>query len=69
MIDALLEAKSREDFVSAVRALDRILLSGFYAVPLFYVKDQWLAYDSDLKKPSIAPLMGTTIDVWWRRPH
>src|SRR3712207_9540531 len=28
LIDALLEAKSREDFVSAVRALDSTLLSG-----------------------------------------
>lgn len=66
MIDALLEAKSREDFVSAVRALDRVLLSGFYVVPLFYVGDQWLAYDSSLKKPDKIPLFGSYIDVWWR---
>ena len=50
MIDALLSRK-REDFVSAVRALDRALLSGFYVVPLFYVEDQWLAHDSELRKP------------------
>jgi len=68
-IDALLEAKGREDFVSAVRALDRLLLSGFYVVPLFYVKDQWLAYSSDLKKPAKMPLMGTNIDTWWRQPN
>jgi peptide/nickel transport system substrate-binding protein len=69
LIDALLEAKSREDFVSSVRALDRALLSGFYVVPLFYVKDQWLAYSSDLKKPGTTPLMGTNIDTWWRQPQ
>jgi peptide/nickel transport system substrate-binding protein len=67
LIDALLEAKGREDFVSAVRALDRTLLSGFYVVPLFYVKDQWLAYSSDLRKPETVPLMGTNIDTWWRQ--
>jgi peptide/nickel transport system substrate-binding protein len=67
LIDALLEAKSREDFVSAVRALDRTLLSGFYVVPLFYLKDQWLAYSSDLSKPQTVPLMGTNIDTWWRQ--
>lgn len=66
MIDALLEAKSREDFVSAVRALDRVLLSGFYVVPLFFVGDQWLAYDSSLKKPDRMSLFGSYIDVWWR---
>jgi peptide/nickel transport system substrate-binding protein len=69
LIDGLLEAKGREDFVSAVRALDRTLLSGFYVVPLFYLKDQWLAYSSDLGKPETVPLMGTNIDTWWRQPH
>ncbi|MBF9234560.1 extracellular solute-binding protein [Microvirga alba] len=66
MIDAILEAKSRGDFVSAARALDRILLSGFYVVPLFYIGDQWLAYDSNLKHPPQTPLFGTNIDFWWR---
>ncbi|MEE1658392.1 extracellular solute-binding protein [Microvirga sp. CF3062] len=69
LIDALLEAKGREDFVSAVRALDRTLLSGFYVVPLFYLKDQWLAYSRDLGKPATVPLMGTNVDTWWRQPH
>ncbi|MXQ10817.1 extracellular solute-binding protein [Microvirga makkahensis] len=68
MIDALLEARTREEFVSAVRALDRLLLSGFYVVPLFYVADQWLAYDSGLKKPDRTPLFGPHIDTWWRQP-
>jgi peptide/nickel transport system substrate-binding protein len=68
MIDALLEAKAREDFVSSVRALDRILLSGFYVVPLFYVGDQWLAYDSALHRPDRLPLFGPYIDAWWRKP-
>ena len=54
---------------SAIRALDRTLLSGFYVVPLFYLKDQWLAYSSDLKRPDRTPLMGTSIDTWWRQPH
>jgi peptide/nickel transport system substrate-binding protein len=67
LIDALLEARSREDFVSSVRALDRALLSGFYVVPLFYLKDQWLAYSSELRRPEKTPLMGTNIDTWWKQ--
>jgi peptide/nickel transport system substrate-binding protein len=69
MIDALLEAKTREDFVSAVRALDRLLLSGFYVVPLFYVGDQWFAYESGLKRPGTVPLFGNAIDTWWRQQN
>ena len=33
----------REDFVAAIRALDRVLLSGFYVVPLYYPPAQWVA--------------------------
>jgi peptide/nickel transport system substrate-binding protein len=69
LIDALLSAESRPDFVAAVRALDRVLLSGFYVVPLFHVPDQWLAYEAGLRHPARTPLLGTTIDVWWREPR
>jgi peptide/nickel transport system substrate-binding protein len=69
LIDAMLAATARENFVAAVRALDRVLLSGFYVVPLFYIGDQWLAYASGLKRPQVNPLLGSTIDVWWREPH
>ena len=34
MIAAMLEARGTPDFVAAVRALDRVLISGFYAIPL-----------------------------------
>ncbi len=65
MIDALLAAEGREDFVSAVRALDRVLLSGDYVVPLFHVPGQWIAYWRHLKMPEQTPLSGTDFDTWW----
>lgn len=43
VLQALLGAREREDFVAAVRTLDRLLLSGFYVVPLYYLPDTWLA--------------------------
>ncbi len=66
MIDAMLGATTREEFAAAVRALDRVLLSGFYVVPLFHVADTWLAYDTGLRRPQAAPLLGPTVDTWWR---
>jgi peptide/nickel transport system substrate-binding protein len=65
MIKALLEAKGEEEFVSAVRALDRVLLSGDYVIPLFYVPKQWVAYWKNLKHPEKTPLFGYNIDSWW----
>ena len=44
MIEAMLAAPdARDDFVAAVRALDRVLVSGCYVVPLFYLSEQWVA--------------------------
>ena len=65
MIQALLAAKSEEEFVSAVRALDRVLLSGDYVIPLFYIPKQWLAYWTRLKHPEKTPLFGYNVDSWW----
>jgi peptide/nickel transport system substrate-binding protein len=65
MIDALLQAESREDFAAAVRAFDRVLVSGDYAIPLFHLPKVWLAHWGHLKFPATAPLGGFDLDTWW----
>jgi peptide/nickel transport system substrate-binding protein len=65
MISAMLAAKGRPEFVSAVRALDRTLLSGSYVIPLFHLKDQWVAYWKKLEHPVRGTLYGSQIDSWW----
>jgi peptide/nickel transport system substrate-binding protein len=67
MIAALLAAKTHEDFVAAVRALDRVLISGFYIVPLFYAPEQWIAYSARLGHPDKTPLFGVNTDAWWSK--
>ena len=51
MIAAMVAAKTYEEFDDAVRAYDRVLLSGFYIVPLFYAREQWIAYSNKLAHP------------------
>jgi peptide/nickel transport system substrate-binding protein len=65
IIAALLSAKNRQDFVSAVRALDRVLMSGAYVIPLFHVPAQWVAHWRQLRHPDVTPLYGFQIDSWW----
>jgi peptide/nickel transport system substrate-binding protein len=65
MINALLQAEAAEDFVAAVRALDRALISGDYVIPLFYLPKIWVAYWQHLRQPSVLPLAGVDIDTWW----
>ncbi len=66
-IDALLAARSNRAFVDSVRALDRVLISGYYMVPLFYAPRQWVAYSAKLGRPDRVPLFGVDLDAWWRR--
>jgi peptide/nickel transport system substrate-binding protein len=65
MIAAMLAAETREDFVSAVRALDRVLISGSYVVPLFRPPQQWVAYWHQLVPPRLSTLYGARIETWW----
>ena len=68
MIAHLLQARERGDFVSAVRALDRILISGFYVVPLFHLPDQWVARWIRIEHPNTTPLFGYLPEAWWQKP-
>lgn len=65
MIQAILAAKDRPGFVSAVRALDRVLLSGAYVIPLFHLPRQWVARWSRLRHPEKTSLYGFRVDTWW----
>ncbi|MBE7186182.1 MAG: ABC transporter substrate-binding protein [Methylobacterium mesophilicum] len=68
MIDAMTAARTREDFVAAVRAYDRVLISEAYVVPLFYVGDQWLARWNFIRHPDVTPLTGFYLPSFWREP-
>jgi peptide/nickel transport system substrate-binding protein len=67
-IKAMLDAVSREDFVAAVRAEDRLLVSGFYLVPFFDAGGQWVARWSHIGRPDAQPLPGFEATALWRNP-
>jgi peptide/nickel transport system substrate-binding protein len=69
LIAALLEARERPAFVSAVRALDRTLISGFYAIPVFNVEEQWIARWNRIEIPAVTALTGYLPETWWQRPN
>ena len=69
MIDKLLKAHHRADVVAAVRALDRVLMSGFYTVPLFHPPNQWFARWTRIRRPDVTSLTGPIPETWWRQPQ
>ena len=67
-IEALVGATTREDLVAGARLLDRVLLSGYYVVPLFHVPSQWVAHWSRIAHPQKSSLFGMVLPAWWARP-
>ncbi|MEC9342552.1 MAG: extracellular solute-binding protein [Pseudomonadota bacterium] len=65
MIDAVLRARSTEDFRAAVRALDRVLISGHYLVPLYHLPGQWVASWTYLEHPGYTAIYGYQLPTWW----
>jgi peptide/nickel transport system substrate-binding protein len=67
MIAAMLGVRDRGDFVAAVRALDRVLISGFFVVPLFHLHDQWIARWARIEQPVRTSLFGYLPETWWAK--
>ncbi|WP_292288005.1 extracellular solute-binding protein [Marivita sp.] len=69
MIDTILNSGSREDFIAATRALDRVLTTGRYVIPIYQWNISRIAHVKELKYPDALPIYGDWIgwqpDVWW----
>jgi peptide/nickel transport system substrate-binding protein len=65
----MLVARDRGTFVSAVRSLDRVLMTGFYAIPVFNIREQWIARWNRIERPETTALTGYLPETWWYRPQ
>jgi peptide/nickel transport system substrate-binding protein len=72
MITTMLSARSHEEFVTAVRALDRVLTTGRYVIPMWYARTSRMAHAASLHHPDTLPIYGDWLgfmpDVWWSAP-
>jgi peptide/nickel transport system substrate-binding protein len=69
MIQTMLASTDREDFVAAVQALDRVLISGRYVIPIWYADVAHIAHAKQLHFPKKLPIYGDWLgfmpEVWW----
>ncbi len=69
MIDRLVNSQSQEEFLASVRALDRVLTTGRYVIPIYQFNISRIAHVKELKYPEHIPMYGDWIgwlpDVWW----
>lgn len=69
-VDALIEkaanAKSRQELNIACRALDRVLRSGHYWVPMWFRASEWIAYWDQFSRPETKPRFASGAPgTWW----
>ena len=69
LIDAIVNAGTRPDLITACRALDRVIRSGRYWIPQWYKASHWIAYWDVFGRPPAQPRYFRGIpDTWWYDP-
>lgn len=69
LVQVMLSSTDRADFIAAVQALDRVLITGRYVVPVWYANIGRIAHAKQLRFPEKLPIYGDwpgfQPEVWW----
>jgi microcin C transport system substrate-binding protein len=68
IVHLLVAAPDRQSLVDRTRALDRLLLWGFYVVPHWHIQNFRVASWDKFGRPAISPKYGLPFDAWWIDP-
>jgi microcin C transport system substrate-binding protein len=68
LVHQVVSAPDREHLVTASHALDRVLLSGWYVVPHWYLQSVRVAYWDRFGRPDKPVRTGLALDSWWLDP-
>lgn len=69
LIEAVVSAPDRPSLVARTKALDRVLLWGFYVIPNWYSGVDRFVYWNTFSRPSETPRRGTSLAFWWFDPE
>lgn len=66
LVERIVYAKDRAELVATTRALDRVLLFGYYTVPQWYLSKDRVAYWDKFGRPPTQPsYVGLDSESWW----
>jgi microcin C transport system substrate-binding protein len=69
LVEIIIAAKTRDALTTACRALDRVIRSGRYWVPQWYLASHRIAYWDVFGRPAAQPRYFRGIpDTWWSDP-
>lgn len=65
LIEGLIAACTRAELVAWTRALDRVLLWGFYVIPNWHLRADRVLYWDRYARPSVPLKSGVKVELWW----
>jgi len=65
LIELLIQAPDRASLVARTRALDRVLLQGYYVIPNWHLRVQRILYWDKFSRPATTAKFGTSTTLWW----
>ena len=67
LIKGVISAQNKDDYEAYVRALDRVLLNGWYLIPHWYSPTQRVAYWDKFEQPQTNIKTGFLPQTWWMK--
>jgi microcin C transport system substrate-binding protein len=68
LVETLIAAPDREALIHRTRALDRVLLYGYYVIPHWHLRSYRVAYWDKFARPATPPKYDLGFDTWWVDP-
>ena len=66
LIEQVVQAQSREDLITVIRALDRVLLWNHYVIPMWHYPKWRIAYWDSIKRPeTLSGIIPLITQTWW----
>lgn len=65
IIELVVYAEDRKSLVERTRALDRVLLYGYYVIPNWHIQNHRLLYWDKFSRPTGYLISGIMFDRWW----
>ncbi|MCP4472805.1 MAG: ABC transporter substrate-binding protein [Gammaproteobacteria bacterium] len=65
LVERMIASASRAELVANTRALDRVLLAGFYVIPNWHIPADRVLYWDKYSRPEVAIKSGVWTGLWW----
>ncbi len=66
LVELVIQSSSKEELITAVHALDRVLLNEHIVIPHWYTPAHRYMFQNTIGMPTTVPLKGANVLTWWK---